>query len=107
MARMIINDTITNLTIILLAFLALGALFPTDVQATNSLSEQSRECESKFWFKNLSHFNQSIKTKCLKENHHHKEHKEMKRHQSHACNNKSHDKKALLRRWQKFSNCRC
>jgi len=94
---------ISNLTLILLV-LALCALFPTNIQATNSLSEKFNKCEKDFWFKNLPHYKQSLKSKCLKEKHHQKE----KRHrQHHLCNNKSHDKKAILSKWNKFSNCRC
>jgi len=102
MARIIING-ITHLTVILFV-LALCALFPTDVQANNtSLSEQFCKCERKFWFKSLSQFKKSIKSKCLKD---HRQ-KRMKRHQSRLCNNKSHDRKELLAKWQKFSDCRC
>jgi len=94
-----------NLTLILLV-LALCALFPTNTQATNSLSEKFSKCEKDFWFKNLSHYKQSLKSKCLKEKHHHK--KEKRHRQHHLCNKSHHhDKKVILSKWNKFSNCRC
>jgi hypothetical protein len=99
---MVINF-MNNLIFVLLA-LALCALFPTNIQATNSLSDKFSKCEKEFWFKDLSHYKQSLKSKCLKEKHHQKE----KRHrQHHNCQNKSNDKKLVLSKWKKFSNCRC
>ncbi|CAI2187728.1 9222_t:CDS:1, partial [Funneliformis geosporum] len=101
MARIIYNG-ITNLIGILLA-LALCALLPTNTQATTSLSEKYRECEKKFWFKNFSDFKKSQKSKCFKD----KDQKEKKRHQHRLCKNEPYDKKEILLKWQKYSNCRC
>ncbi|CAG8658119.1 2123_t:CDS:2 [Funneliformis caledonium] len=82
MAR-IIKNCITNLIGILLAF-ALCALLPTNTQATSSLSEKYRECESKFWYKSTLDFKKSQKSKY-----------------------EPYDKEEMLMKWQKYSNCRC
>ncbi|GET56968.1 hypothetical protein GLOIN_2v1684031 [Rhizophagus irregularis DAOM 181602=DAOM 197198] len=101
---MVIN-VMNYLTLILLV-LALCASFPTNTQATNSLSEKFSKCEKEFWFKNLSHYKQSLKSKCLKEKKHHQN--EKRHRQKHTChNNKSLDKKIILKKWKEFSNCRC
>ncbi|RGB36552.1 hypothetical protein C1646_697131 [Rhizophagus diaphanus] len=101
---MVIN-VMNYLTLILLV-LALCASFPTNTQATNSLSEKFSKCEKEFWFKNLSHYKQSLKSKCLKEKKHHQN--EKRHRQKHTChNNKSLDKKLIITKWKEFSNCRC
>ncbi|GES96759.1 hypothetical protein GLOIN_2v1684031 [Rhizophagus clarus] len=100
---MVINN-MRNLTLILVV-LALCALFSTNTEATNSLSEKFSKCEKEFWFKSPSHYKKSFKSKCLKENHYKQYEKRHRQH--HKCQNKSHDKKFIQSKWQKFSTCRC
>ncbi|RIA91036.1 hypothetical protein C1645_768535 [Glomus cerebriforme] len=98
------NNVMSYLTLMLLVVALCALIFPTDTQATSSssLNEKYGKCESEFWYKNLSHFKKSLKLKCLKENHHQR-HKHYRR--PHKCNH--NNKKVLLSKWEKFSDCRC
>jgi len=75
-------NVITNLKVILLILALCALIFISNTQATTELYNK---CEKNFWYKDLKDFKKSIKSECLKENHHHE-----KRHrQYHICNNKS------------------
>src|SRR3954453_16843106 len=93
-------NVITNSKVLLLILALCALLFLSNTQAT---SELYSKCEKELWYKDLKDFKKSIKSECLKENHHHE-----KRHrQHHICHNKSYDKNAIVSKWKKFSDCRC